>query len=59
MGWIVNYTSLVKFEHTLFAFPFAMIGFFMAVVQPGNQLSWKLLGWLFCAWFLPAMRHGI
>lgn len=44
MGWIVNYTKLVKFEHTLFALPFAMIGFFMAVVQPGNQLSWKLLG---------------
>jgi 4-hydroxybenzoate polyprenyltransferase len=43
MGWIVNYTKLVKFEHTLFALPFAMTGFFMAVVLPGNQLSWKLL----------------
>jgi 4-hydroxybenzoate polyprenyltransferase len=43
MRWIVNYTKLVKFEHTLFALPFAMTGFFMAVVQPGNQLSWKLL----------------
>jgi 4-hydroxybenzoate polyprenyltransferase len=43
MGWIVNYTKLVKFEHTLFALPFAMTGFFMAVEQPGNQLSWKLL----------------
>jgi 4-hydroxybenzoate polyprenyltransferase len=44
MGWIVNYTKLVKFEHTLFALPFAMIGFFLAVVKPGNQLSLKLLG---------------
>jgi 4-hydroxybenzoate polyprenyltransferase len=43
MGWIINYTKLVKFEHTLFALPFAMIGFFMAVEQPGNHLSWKLL----------------
>jgi 4-hydroxybenzoate polyprenyltransferase len=43
MGLITNYTKLVKFEHTLFALPFALIGFFMAVDQPGNQLSWKLL----------------
>jgi 4-hydroxybenzoate polyprenyltransferase len=43
MGWIINYTKLVKFEHTLFALPFALIGFFMAVEQPDNQLSWKLL----------------
>ena len=43
MGWIINYTKLVKFEHTLFALPFALIGFFIAVEQPDNQLSWKLL----------------
>jgi 4-hydroxybenzoate polyprenyltransferase len=43
MGWILNYTRLVKFEHTLFALPFALIGFFMAVTRPGNHLSWELL----------------
>ncbi len=42
MAWLRNYTRLVKFEHTLFALPFAMIGFFMAVTQPGADLSWRL-----------------
>ncbi len=26
-----NYLSLVKFSHTVFAMPFALIGFFLAV----------------------------
>ena len=43
MGFIRNYTRLVKFEHTLFALPFAMTGFFMAYMQPGARVSWKLL----------------
>ncbi len=43
MGLIRNYTRLVKFEHTLFALPFAMIGFFMAYLQPGSEVSLKLL----------------
>jgi 4-hydroxybenzoate polyprenyltransferase len=43
MSWIKNYTRLVKFEHTLFALPFALIGFFMGTEQPGYILSWKLL----------------
>jgi 4-hydroxybenzoate polyprenyltransferase len=43
MGFIQNYTRLVKFEHTLFALPFALIGFFMAYCQPGVSLSWRLL----------------
>ncbi|NLX28342.1 MAG: UbiA family prenyltransferase [Bacteroidales bacterium] len=43
MGWIRNYTRLVKFEHTLFALPFALIGFFMAYVQPGSVISLRLL----------------
>ena len=28
---IKNYLSLVKFSHTIFAMPFALIGFFLAV----------------------------
>ncbi|MCC6251701.1 MAG: UbiA family prenyltransferase [Bacteroidia bacterium] len=28
---IINYLSLVKFSHTIFALPFAIIGFFMAI----------------------------
>ncbi len=42
MGFIKDYTRLVKFEHTLFALPFAMIGFFLAYRQPGAVVSWKL-----------------
>jgi 4-hydroxybenzoate polyprenyltransferase len=43
MSWIKNYTRLVKFEHTLFALPFALTGFFMGTGQPGYSLSWRLL----------------
>lgn len=38
-----DYLSLVKFSHTVFAMPFALIGFFMAVNIPGHDLSLLLL----------------
>jgi 4-hydroxybenzoate polyprenyltransferase len=38
-----NYFSLVKFSHTVFAMPFAMIGFSLAVTQEGSEFSIKLL----------------
>lgn len=31
MGTVKNYLSLVKFSHTIFALPFAMIGFFLGL----------------------------
>ncbi|MFT4024244.1 MAG: UbiA-like polyprenyltransferase [Flavihumibacter sp.] len=37
MSTIKNYLSLVKFSHTIFAMPFAMIGFFLAVLHPAMQ----------------------
>ncbi|MCC7232572.1 MAG: UbiA family prenyltransferase [Bacteroidia bacterium] len=37
-----NYLSLIKFSHTIFALPFAVIGFFLGVVQPGFHLEWTL-----------------
>jgi 4-hydroxybenzoate polyprenyltransferase len=37
-----KYLSLVKFSHTVFAMPFAFIGFFLAVSAGGNQFSGKL-----------------
>lgn len=43
MGRLVNYSKLVKFEHTLFALPFALTGFFFALHQEGSVLSIKLL----------------
>ncbi len=40
---VKNYLSLVKFSHTIFAMPFAMTGFFMAVAWAGHSFSWTLL----------------
>src|SRR5215213_153285 len=34
MKAVKNYLSLVKFSHTIFAMPFALIGFALAVVPP-------------------------
>jgi 4-hydroxybenzoate polyprenyltransferase len=39
-----RYLSLVKFSHTVFALPFAFIGFFLAVWKDGFPFSWPLLG---------------
>jgi 4-hydroxybenzoate polyprenyltransferase len=36
-----KYLSLIKFSHTVFALPFAMIGFFLAVWQEGYAFSVK------------------
>ncbi len=37
-----SYLSLIKFSHTVFALPFALIGFFIAVNTPGFQFEWRL-----------------
>lgn len=39
-----NYLSLIKFSHTIFALPFALLGFFLATLHFGADLSWKLFG---------------
>jgi 4-hydroxybenzoate polyprenyltransferase len=38
-----NYLSLVKFSHTIFAMPFALIGFFLAMTETGKEFDWTLL----------------
>ncbi len=38
-----KYLSLIKFSHTIFAMPFAFIGYFLAIKLTGNQFSWLLL----------------
>lgn len=43
MKKLINYSRLVKFEHTIFALPFALTGFFFAVRQDSSNLSIKLL----------------
>jgi 4-hydroxybenzoate polyprenyltransferase len=48
MSTVKNYLSLVKFSHTIFAMPFAMIGYFLAVTRsetylnPARKIGW---GW--------------
>jgi 4-hydroxybenzoate polyprenyltransferase len=39
---IKNYLSLVKFSHTIFALPFAIIGFILALNLSGNEFDFKL-----------------
>jgi 4-hydroxybenzoate polyprenyltransferase len=43
MRRLINYSRLVKFEHTIFALPFALIGFFMALEEESATLSLKVL----------------
>jgi 4-hydroxybenzoate polyprenyltransferase len=49
MPSIKNYLSLIKFSHTIFAMPFALIGFFLGVLQrPFGSGQWNLnetIGW--------------
>ena len=37
---VKNYLSFVKFSHTIFAMPFAMIGFFLAISRDEYSFSW-------------------
>lgn len=38
-----SFFSLVKFSHTVFAMPFALTGFFLAVTQQQQGIPWKIL----------------
>jgi 4-hydroxybenzoate polyprenyltransferase len=40
---ISKYFSFVKFSHTVFAMPFAMIGFALGIVSENNSFSLKTL----------------
>ncbi len=48
-----HYFSLVKFAHTIFALPFAIIGFVLALQEPGINFEWlsllKIVGCMFFA----------
>jgi 4-hydroxybenzoate polyprenyltransferase len=41
MSTVKNYLSLIKFSHTIFALPFALIGFFLAIVNSGVEVLLK------------------
>lgn len=40
---VKNFLSLVKFSHTVFAMPFALVGFSLAVLHDGYSFSLRLL----------------
>ena len=40
---IKKYASLVKFAHTVFALPIALVAFLLALREPGAQFTWLLL----------------
>ncbi len=44
MNKFQNYLSLVKFSHTIFALPFAIIGYFLALYLTEASFSWWLFG---------------
>jgi 4-hydroxybenzoate polyprenyltransferase len=37
-----KYLSLVKFSHTVFAMPFALVGYFLGVASQGYIFDWKI-----------------
>ena len=37
-----NYLSLIKFSHTIFALPFALLGFFLALVHFDQSIEWRI-----------------
>ncbi|MDX2136334.1 MAG: UbiA-like polyprenyltransferase [Saprospiraceae bacterium] len=39
-----HYLSLIKFSHTVFALPFALVGFFLGITARPDGFSWRLLG---------------
>jgi 4-hydroxybenzoate polyprenyltransferase len=39
---VKNYLSLIKFSHTVFALPFAVIGFCLGIAQPGQHFNGML-----------------
>ncbi len=43
MRGVKKYFSLIKFSHTVFALPFALVGFFLAAYQPGYALDVRTL----------------
>lgn len=40
---INNYLSLVKFSHTIFALPFALIGYTIGIYHQGDGIDWMIL----------------
>lgn len=49
---VKDFASLVKISHTIFALPFAFVGYFLALEQTGGGMAWgKLAAVLLCMFF--------
>jgi 4-hydroxybenzoate polyprenyltransferase len=47
-----NYLSLIKFSHSIFAMPFALLGYFLGTLQSGGSMNIRLLiGVILCMIF--------
>lgn len=46
-----DFLSLIKFSHTIFALPFALLGFFLAVLDKGSLHWWQLVLVVLCMVF--------
>src|SRR5690606_31504907 len=46
MGHVATYARLVKFEHTIFALPFAYAGMMLALATEGDALTWQVAVWI-------------
>jgi len=54
-----NYLSMIKFSHTIFALPFAIVGFFLAVYVEGYSFEWTKLGFvILCMVFARSSAMG-
>lgn len=53
-----DYLSLVKFSHTIFALPFALLGFFLATLDHGTLSLYKLALVLLCMVFARSAAMG-
>ncbi len=56
MSAIQSYARLVTFSHTIFAMPFAMVGFFMAI--KGYQLDFELINLIYVIFCMVFARNA-
>ncbi|HEX6430005.1 MAG TPA: UbiA-like polyprenyltransferase [Niastella sp.] len=62
MSAVKKYLSLIKFSHTIFAMPFALIGFFLALGRHQFVSQWNLnkaIGWSEVSWWESDSRNFI
>ena len=60
MSTVKNYLSLIRFSHTIFAMPFALIGFFLGAFGIGPHFARLFQGYQPSSWsFYIAHRHPL